>query len=285
MKRHFQAFSMAAILIVFLSGIATAQPSEKPQQFYGTVTVNGAPAPDGMLVSAKFNGKDVGGTLTSGGNYNLIIAMNENDEGQAVSFYVQNVNTGIQSTFQGGSYVRLDLSATIATPPPSGGGGSTGGGSSGGGSGGGGGSGTCTESWICTDWTECSNYVQKRVCADVNRCGTNSSKPVESQDCTMPIVCQAGQKVCTGDKLMVCSALGTTWIEEKTCQQGCSNGVCNEDLAAAGPALAGLGAGTGLFLLEPSAWPYWLAVVVLAALLVWFFLRRRKRPAEAQPKE
>ena len=269
-----QLLGVSAISFVFiLSVIAAAQPINYfPEQFYGAVTINGAPAPDGMLVSAKFEGKDVGGTLTSGGNYNLIIAMKESDEGQAVYFYVQNVNTGIQSTFQSGSSVRFDLSATIAMPPPSGGGG----GSSGGGGGGFGGSGTCTESWICTDWNECSNYVQKRVCADVNRCNTTVSKPVESQDCVMPVICQAGQKVCSGDNLMVCSALGTTWIEEKTCQTGCSNGACNEDLAAAGPAAAGLGAGTGLFLLEPSAWPYWIVIIVIIVILVWFFLLRKK---------
>jgi len=276
MNRHFQAFPMAAILILFLSGIAAAQPSEKPQQFYGTVIVNGAPASDGILVSAKFNGKDVGGALTSGGNYNLIIAMNENDEGQIVSFYVQNVNTGIQSTFQGGSSTELDLSVTITPPaPPAGGGG----GSSGGGGGGssGGGSAGCTESWICTDWLDCANGIQKRVCADVNRCNTTVSKPIEQQDCVIPVICQAGQKVCTGDKLMVCSALGTTWIEEKTCEKGCSNGACGEDLAAAGPAAQGGVAAMGFFLLEASAWPYWIVIIIVIVILGWYFLRRGKK--------
>ncbi|MEM2963761.1 MAG: hypothetical protein QXN01_04680, partial [Candidatus Anstonellales archaeon] len=114
MKDKFLGFSVVSIFFV-LSVIAAAQPINYfPQQFYGTVTINGAPAPDGVLVSAKFEGKDVGGTLTSGGRYNLIIAMKQEDEGQSLSFYVQNVNTGIQSTYNGGASVRLDLSASIA---------------------------------------------------------------------------------------------------------------------------------------------------------------------------
>ncbi|MEM2963760.1 MAG: hypothetical protein QXN01_04675, partial [Candidatus Anstonellales archaeon] len=161
-------------------------------------------------------------------------------------------------------------------------GGSSGGSSGGGGSStGGGGSGTCTESWICTDWTECSNYVQKRVCADVNRCGTNLTKPIEKQDCVMPIVCNAGERVCAGNKVMVCSALGTTWIEGKTCEKGCSNGICNEDLAASGPAAgAAVLPATGFFLLEPSAWPYWIVVIAIVLALVWLLLRKKKPKAQ-----
>jgi hypothetical protein len=275
MKKQLLLAGTVVSVAFVLSAIAAAQPINYfTEQFYGTVTINGVSAPDGVLVSAKFEGKDVGGTLTSGGNYNLIIAMKEADEGQTVYFYVQNVDTTLQSVFEGGSSVRIDLSATIATPPPSGGGGGTGGGGSSGG-GGGGGSAGCTESWICTDWNECSNYVQKRVCADVNRCNTTVSKPIEKQDCVMPVVCQAGEKACTGNKLMVCSTLGTTWIEQQTCENGCSNGACIELQAAAGP-LAGAAGLTGFFLLEPSAWPYWIVIIVIIVILAWFFLLRKK---------
>ncbi|NIP40214.1 MAG: hypothetical protein GTN39_01690, partial [Candidatus Aenigmarchaeota archaeon] len=56
------------IALVFASS-AYAQVSYFPHQFYGSVTINGAPAPNGVLVSAKHNGKDVEGGLTNGGKY------------------------------------------------------------------------------------------------------------------------------------------------------------------------------------------------------------------------
>ena len=272
---HVASLSLGIVFMLF-AGMVASQPIDKfPEQFYGTVTINGAPAADGVLVSVKFEGKDVGGTPTPGGNYNIIISMKESDEGEAISFYVQNVNTGIQSIFQGGNSVQLDLSATIAAPPASGGGSSGGGGgSSGGGSGG---SGVCTESWICTDWTDCSNYVQKRVCADVNQCNTTASKPVESQECTMPVVCEAGSTKCENGIMSTCSGLGTTWLQSQICEAGCEGNVCKQ--AQAG--LEGSGtasAFTGLFLFEQSAWPYWIVlIVVIIVILGWYFLGRGKK--------
>ncbi len=41
----------------------------------------------------------------------------------------------------------------------------------------------CTESWSCTSWSTCSGGTQTRTCADSNHCGTESSKPSESQIC------------------------------------------------------------------------------------------------------
>jgi len=43
----------------------------------------------------------------------------------------------------------------------------------------------CTESWTCTDWSTCSNSQQTRTCTDANSCGTTTSKPSESQSCTV----------------------------------------------------------------------------------------------------
>ncbi len=44
---------------------------------------------------------------------------------------------------------------------------------------------TCTESWGCTEWSECSeNSTQTRTCTDDNACGTTLSKPNEMQTCT-----------------------------------------------------------------------------------------------------
>jgi len=289
MKNPLMAAILVAMFVLLLSGIVSAQvggPGDYPQQFYGYVTINGAPAPDRMLISAKFEGKDVGGTLTSGGNYNLIINMKEQDEGKAIYFYVQNVNINIQSVYQSGGSVKLDLSANIAAPPASGGstGGSSGGsgGSSGGSTGGSSGSsGTCTESWICTDWLDCTNGIQKRVCADVNRCNTTVSKPAERQDCVVPKVCEPGSTKCENGVVSTCSGLGTTWLESQICEAGCNGNVCKQ--AQAGSAeLSAQGANplSGMLTLEDS-WPYWIVVIVVIVILAWFFLFRKKgKPAD-----
>lgn len=49
-----------------------------------------------------------------------------------------------------------------------------------------GGSTICSPSWSCTDWPECINGVQTRVCKDSNSCGTSRDKPPESQSCSLP---------------------------------------------------------------------------------------------------
>lgn len=41
----------------------------------------------------------------------------------------------------------------------------------------------CTEDWSCTDWSECVEGTQTRICTDLNDCGTTISKPTESQSC------------------------------------------------------------------------------------------------------
>jgi len=43
---------------------------------------------------------------------------------------------------------------------------------------------SCVENWDCTDWSTCSGGIQTRTCIDLNSCGTNISKPAESQSCT-----------------------------------------------------------------------------------------------------
>ncbi|NIP40213.1 MAG: hypothetical protein GTN39_01685, partial [Candidatus Aenigmarchaeota archaeon] len=112
-------------------------------------------------------------------------------------------------------------------------GGTTGGG--GGSSGGGGGSapeepeeGPCVEDWICTDWSECFNSMQTRVCADVNRCGTSESKPSERQDCVMPEICEPGERTCRGNFVAECSSSGTVLVDVEECEEGCLNGQCLE---------------------------------------------------------
>jgi len=71
---------------------------------------------------------------------------------------------------------------------------STGGNTGGGGGGGGGGSTRkqvvaipCSEGWICDEWSpaECpEDETQKRICVDVNKCGTYDRKPTTTRSCS-----------------------------------------------------------------------------------------------------
>lgn len=42
---------------------------------------------------------------------------------------------------------------------------------------------SCTPNWTCSGWSDCSQGRQTRGCADLNNCGTESNKPIESQVC------------------------------------------------------------------------------------------------------
>lgn len=48
---------------------------------------------------------------------------------------------------------------------------------------------TCIPRWNCVSFSECSNNIRRRVCQDVNRCGTNINKPNETETCTSNIIC------------------------------------------------------------------------------------------------
>lgn len=87
-------------------------------------------------------------------------------------------------------------------PAPSGG--SSGGGGGGGGGSGGGGSGTktsttggssvdlssstgqtCTESWVCDEWSDSKDECGVRTCTDSNNCGTIELKPETERECSL----------------------------------------------------------------------------------------------------
>lgn len=51
----------------------------------------------------------------------------------------------------------------------------------------------CTESWSCSDWSNCTNNQQTRTCTDANNCGTTNNKPTTSQSClSCPSSCDDG---------------------------------------------------------------------------------------------
>ncbi|MFO7710345.1 MAG: MopE-related protein [Candidatus Woesearchaeota archaeon] len=61
--------------------------------------------------------------------------------------------------------------------------GSSGSGSSGSSSSSGGGLPPCTENWVCSEWTTCTQGEKTRTCSDQNECGTVDDKPETSMTC------------------------------------------------------------------------------------------------------
>ncbi len=120
-------------LAFFVPSFALAQPGI-PHQFYGTVTLASAAAPDGTLVEVKVNGAVVGVSRTSGGKYgyapNVLFAEKAEGEwvGETAEFYVGGTKAATAALVRGG-YTKLDLVVIQAATVVSGGGGGGGGGS------------------------------------------------------------------------------------------------------------------------------------------------------------
>jgi hypothetical protein len=84
-----------------------------------------------------------------------------------------------QCTFTSGSCVAPITTITTTTSD---------GGSSGGGGGSGGSSSSkssCTENWVCGNWSDCDGETQTRNCVDANKCKTLTLKPAETRTCVL----------------------------------------------------------------------------------------------------
>jgi len=208
---NFKIILTTLIILMLSANIALAIPGI-PNTFYGTVTWNGQPAPDGTTVKAKINGVQVASTTTVGGKYGypagtfLVDDPNNDRVGKTISFFVNDVDTEQTVVFSGTqSNFVLNLVATGSTsnpsPSPSSGG-------SPGGSFVGTSSGTtnvsqnqtngtqsqvCHEKWICGDWGNCQNGIQTRTCKDESKCGTNNNEPFTSQPCSKEEIAKTEQ--------------------------------------------------------------------------------------------
>lgn len=115
------ALSVVAMVIVFVLLCEAAVAMELPPHWFrGDVTVDGRPAPDGTIVSAKIGGIEYSNTTTIDGKYgaegdfyvpsdDLDTAEKEGgEEGDTVEFYVNN-ELAANATFSNGGNTRLDL--------------------------------------------------------------------------------------------------------------------------------------------------------------------------------
>jgi len=183
----------AVILTALFSNLALAMPVG--HQFYGIVTFNGSPAPDGATIVAKVNGVEVLSTTTQDGKYGynplFIVSLDSKYSGNTIYFFVSGnqANENYQFCLEYVCITNLNLTATSGTSPPQSGSSS---GTLSGGTNGGTTGGTisetqiqaCQEKWVCSDWSACVGGIQTRTCNDQNNCGTRSNEPFSSQPCS-----------------------------------------------------------------------------------------------------
>lgn len=139
LKRPLLASALALLLSICGASVYAQQPPI-PHAFYGTVTINGEPAPVNTTVEARGAGVVTGEgnpiRVTEAGQYGspdmfgvkLIVGGNLT-EGAIITFYVNGTSTGQTHAWHSGEITEIDLSVVI----------SEGGGGDGGGGGGGGG--------------------------------------------------------------------------------------------------------------------------------------------------
>ncbi len=136
----FRAVFIATALLLSLHATPAYAVPALPHAFFGSVTVNGAPAPDGTQVSATISSGTVitnvqNPVTTVGGSYGInspyLLVQGDIPNGATITFHVTNANgmaTGGTATFEaGGGPTVKNLSVTITAPSGAGGGGGGGG--------------------------------------------------------------------------------------------------------------------------------------------------------------
>ena len=97
-----------------------------PHAFYGTVTIGGAPAPIGTLISAQVGGVDCGNYTTSVvGQYghpaelDYLVVQGDIETGATIDFYIDGIKADQTYLFEvGGGPTDLDLTSPTPTPSP-----------------------------------------------------------------------------------------------------------------------------------------------------------------------
>ena len=126
LKRTARTVLGLIVLQLAVLGTAAAQQMDHPalpHQFYGTVTINGATAPDGTRVSAEVDGVEARTGHTREGKYgydtgDLFRVDGAAGDGDEVVFKVNGVVAEETGVFKSGGSTELNLSATQTAGDP-----------------------------------------------------------------------------------------------------------------------------------------------------------------------
>ena len=125
--RKVTTFIALALLVTLWATPAYAQPA-LPHAFYGSVTIDGSPAPAGTEVEARGSGVTTGITdnptiTTAVGIYGTsspfehrLIVQGNIEEGATITFYVNGYSTGQTAEWHSGETTPLNLTMTIPAP-------------------------------------------------------------------------------------------------------------------------------------------------------------------------
>ena len=120
------ALAVLGLIVLQLAVLGTAaaqqmDPPALPHQFYGTVTLNGAAAPDGTRVTAEVNGVEAKTGTTREGKYGYDtgdLFRVDGAAGDEVVFKVDGVVAEETGVFKNGGSTELNLSATRTAGDP-----------------------------------------------------------------------------------------------------------------------------------------------------------------------
>lgn len=107
-------FICVILSIFLLTPVVMGQPPMPPCVFYGSVYIDGKPAPDGVNVTAVVAGVTVNVTQTVNGTYEAVVLSEQAADGETVQFYVAGNIANQVGIFDSGGAERLDLNATSA---------------------------------------------------------------------------------------------------------------------------------------------------------------------------
>lgn len=126
MKPNLMVFTAICTAILMLTPVASATDTPPmPERFYGTVTANGAAAPDGTIISVWIDNTELISQATMGGKYGYVPPASEEfniygSEGATIVFKINGVEAGTD-ILSSSDITQKDLSATgvvISTPTP-----------------------------------------------------------------------------------------------------------------------------------------------------------------------
>jgi hypothetical protein len=126
-KRRWLLCPLVILALLLCAIPAYADIPTIPHAFYGTLTMNGSPAPVGTVVKAKVVGVECGSiTTTVAGQYGgsgafdaKLTVSGDIETGATISFFVNDIDTGQTYAFSPGAVTQLNLTVTIIdnTPP------------------------------------------------------------------------------------------------------------------------------------------------------------------------